>query len=76
MFNIDNDDQERVGQIEEEPDLHRFYVGGAGEAGGHREVDRGQDHHAGDVDGVDHAELVFTSDVVGGLVDDVHEDSG
>ena len=72
--NIDNDDEDRVGEVEEEPDLHWLDVGGAGEAGGDREVDRGQDHHAGDVDGVDHAELVFTSDVVGGLVDDVHQD--
>ena len=73
--NIDNDDEDRVGEVEEEPDLHWLDVSSAGEAGGHREVDRGQDHHAGDVDGVDQAELVFTSDVVGGLVDDVHEDS-
>ena len=49
---------------------------GAGEGGGHREVDGGQHHHAGDVDGVDHVKLGVSSDVVGGLVDDVHEDGG
>ena len=74
--NIDDDDKERVGQVEEEPDLHRLDVGGAGEAGGDRQVDRGQHHHAGDVDGDDHAVLVVSSDVVGGLVDDVHQDGG
>ena len=44
---VGDDDQEGVGEVEEEPDLHWLDVGGAGEAGGHREVDRGQDHHAG-----------------------------
>ena len=73
---IDEYDEEGVGQVEEEPDLHRLDVGGAGEAGGHREVDRGQHHHAGDVDGVDQAVLVISGDVVGGLVDDVHQDGG
>ena len=74
--NIDNDDQNRVGQIKEEPDLHRLDVGGAGKAGGHREVNRGQHHHASDVDGVDQAVLVVSGDVVGGLVDHVHQDGG
>ena len=74
--NIDQYDEDRVGEVEEEPDLHWLDVGGAGEAGGDREVDRGQDHHAGDVDGDDHAVLVVSRDVVGGLVDDVHQDGG
>ena len=74
--NIDNDDEDRVGEVEEEPDLHWLDVGGAGEAGGDREVDRGQHHHAGDVDGNYHAVLVVSSDVVGGLVYNVHQDSG
>ena len=60
-------------QIEEEPDLHRLDVGGGGEAGRDREVDRGQDHHAGDVDGVDHVEPCVSGDVVSCLVDEVHE---
>ena len=74
--NIDDDDQDREGEVEQEPDLHRLDVGSAGEAGGHREVDGGQDHHAGHVDGVDHGELVLSADVVGGLVDEVHQDGG
>ena len=72
--NIDNDDEDRVGEVEEEPDLHWLDVSSAGKAGGHREIDRGQDHHAGDVDSVDQAVLVLSGDVVGGLVDDVHQD--
>ena len=40
------------------------------------EVNIGQNHHAGDVDGVDQAVLVISGDVVGGLVDDVHQDGG
>ena len=50
------------------------YVGSAWEYGGHPEVDRGQHHHAGDVDGLDQVVLCVSADVVGGLVDHVHED--
>ena len=60
-------------QIEEEPDLDRLDVGGGGEAGGDREVDRGQDHHAGDIDADDQLVFVSVGDVVGGLVDNVHQ---
>ena len=42
-----DNDKERVGEAEEEPELYRFDGGGDGEAGRHRDVDRGQDHHAG-----------------------------
>ena len=71
---VGEDDLEGVEQVDQEPDLHRLDTGRAGQAGGHREVDGGQDHHAGDVDGVDHAVLVLPRDVVGGLVDQVHQD--
>ena len=54
---IDQDDEDGEGEVEEEPDLHRLDVGGAEVAGGDGQVDRGQHHHAGDVDGVD--QLVF-----------------
>ena len=74
--NVGDDDQERVGEVEEEPDLHWLDSWGAGQTGGDWEVDRGQDHHAGDVDGVDQAVLVLSGDVVGGLVDHVHQDGG
>ena len=73
---VGEDDLEGVEQVDQEPDLHRLDTGRAGQAGGHREVDGGQDHHAGDVDGVDHVVLSVTGDVVRGLVDEVHEDGG
>ena len=47
--NIDKDDHEGVDEADEQPDLHWLDAGGVGEGGGHREVDRGQHHHAGDV---------------------------
>ena len=74
-------DQDRVGQIEDEPDLDRLDVGGAGEAGGHGDVEGGEDHHAGDaevrdefrntvvlslLDCVDQVISVVSSDIVGG----------
>ena len=74
--NIDHDDEDRESEVKQQPDLHRLDVGGAGEAGGHRKVDRGQDHHAGDVNGYDQAVPIVSTDVVGGLVDDVHQDGG
>ena len=33
--NVGDDDQERVGEVEEEPDLDRLDGRGAGETGGH-----------------------------------------
>ena len=49
MYDGGDDYEEGVGQVPQEPHLHRLDGGGAGERGGDREVDRGQDHHAGDV---------------------------
>ena len=65
--NIDDDDEERVGEVEEEPDLHRLDVGGAGETGGHREVDGGQHHKRGDVQLENEGVLVLPRQVYGGL---------
>ena len=64
---IGHNDQEWVGQVEEEPDLHRFDGLRGGEAGGDWEVDRGQDHHAGDVDCDDQLVFLLHSNIVGGL---------
>ena len=33
--NVDNNDQEWVEKVEEEPNFHRFDGGGAGQGGGH-----------------------------------------
>ena len=49
MYYGGDDDEEGVGQVPQEPHLHRLDGRGAGQRGGDREVDRGQDHHAGDV---------------------------
>ena len=49
MYDGSDDDEERISKVKQKPELHRFDAGSAGEAGGHRQVDRGQDHHAGDV---------------------------
>ena len=46
---VGNNDQERVGQVEQKPDLDRLDFRRARERGGDREVDRGQHHHARDV---------------------------
>ena len=64
-----SDDQDWEGKVEYEPDLHRLDCRGAGQAGGHREVDRGQDHHAGDVDGDHQVHLTLRPHIVGHLVD-------
>ena len=71
---IDQNHEKRISQVKYQPNLHRLDVGGGGEAGGDREVDRGQDHHAGDVDRVHQAVLLIRHDIVGDLVNDVHED--
>ena len=44
---VDQNNEDRKGEVDQEPDLHRLDVWGGGEAGWHWEVDRGQDHHAG-----------------------------
>ena len=61
---VDENDKERVGQTEEEPDLYRLDVGGGREAGRDGEVNRGQDHHAGDVDGEE--DLILKQGLEGG----------
>ena len=70
---IDQDGGEGIGEVEDQPDLHRLDVGGAGQTDGYREVDRGQDHHAGDVDGEDQVVPGVPVDLIGDLVDHVHE---
>ena len=61
----------RVDQIEDEPDLYRLDIRGAGEAPGHVEVDWGQHHHAGDVDSKDNLISIFHCDKICSLVDNI-----
>ena len=69
---VSDDDQEGVGQVDEEPHLHWLDGGGGGQGGGDREVDRGEDHHAGDVHRDDQLIAALPGDVVSQLVDHVH----
>ena len=73
---ICNDNPEWIGDAEEQPDLHRFNVGGVGQRHGDGHVDGGEHHHAGDVHRDDQVILGVPRDVVGGLVDDVHQEGG
>ena len=57
LCNICDDDQKRIGQVEEKPPLDWLDAGRAGQGGGDREVDGGQDHHARDVQGEDQVVL-------------------
>ena len=64
LDDVAGDDQDGVGQVKQQPQLHWLDVRGGGETGGHREVDRGQNHHAGDVDGEDQTVLVLSHYVI------------
>ena len=64
---------ERIGEIKNQPELNRFDFRGDGQAWGHWDEDGGEDHHAGDVDGVDQVVLRVPGDVVGQLVYQVHQ---
>ena len=76
QYNVAENHEKGVGEVEEEPDLNWLDVGGGGQTGRDRQVDSGKHHHAGDVDGVDQVVLAVSGDVVGGLVDQVHQDGG
>ena len=45
--NVEDDDEEGEGEVDEQPYLHRFDSQRAGESRGDGEVDGGQHHHAG-----------------------------
>ena len=49
MKYVDNNDHDRIGQVEEKPDLNIFHSCSKRKTAGDRDVDGGQDHHAGDV---------------------------
>ena len=70
---VDDDDKERVGEVEEQPGLNGLDVRSAGEAAGHGEVDGGEDHHAGDVHGEYHLISVLNRDEVCRLVYNVNQ---
>ena len=47
---LDQNDEERVEETEEKPDLNVLDRRGGGETCRHRNVEGAQNHHAGDVD--------------------------
>ena len=71
IYHYDND---RVSKVEKKPDLNVLDGGSNGKAVGYRDVDGGQDHHAGDVDS-DH-KIIIVFPVICDLVDKVHQDCG
>ena len=73
---IGDDDPERIGDAEEQPDLHRFDVRGVGQRHGDGHVDGGEHHHACDVHCDDQVILGVPRDVICGLVDDVYQEDG
>ena len=73
---VDQDDEEGKDETEEKPNIHYLDGGGGGEAVGHRDVEGGEDHHAGDVHRDDGLQELGVGQVVGGLVDNVHEYGG
>ena len=68
---VDDDHKERIGEVVEKPDFNRFDDWSAGETVGHWEVDWGQHHHAGDVDGKDDLISIFHCYKICSLVDDI-----
>ena len=57
------DQTEVVNKVEQKPNLDGLDLGRLWEGVGHREVDGGQDHHDGDVDGQTQVILVLTLDI-------------
>ena len=48
---VDQDYQDRVSQVEKEPNLNVLYLSSGGQLARDRDVDGGEHHHAGDVHG-------------------------
>ena len=76
QYHICDYDQERISQADQEPILHRFDLCSARKWGEDGEIDGGEHDHARDVDSDDQVILGVSGDVVGGLVDDVHQECG
>ena len=72
---VGHNDEKWISQVDNEPQLDGFYRGGAGKVDRHGDVDRGEHHHAGDVDGVDHVILVLGFYIICSLVYSVHENA-
>ena len=71
--NQSNDKAEVVDKVEQKPKLDRFDVGCLREGAGHREVDWGQHHHDGNVDGQTQVILILALYEHRSLIYRVHE---
>ena len=73
---VDQNYEKRKYEAEQQPNIHNLDGGGCRQTVGHWDVESRQNHHAGDVDGDDGLQELRVGEVVGRLIDDVHEDGG
>ena len=73
---VEENDEKGKDETKEKPDIDVLDTGGGWQAAGHWDVERGQNHQAGDVDGDDRLQEVLIVQVVGCLVDDVDDHGG
>ena len=71
---LNQNNEERIDETEQKPDFNIFDRGGGGEAARDRDVESRKNHHTCDVDRDDITEEIITVEIVGRLVDDIHED--
>ena len=72
--NVGNDDQEWVCKIKQEPNFNRLDSRCAWQTVRNRKINRGKNHHAGDVHSDDELISIVCPDVASSLVDNVHQD--
>ena len=69
---IYQDDQKWIDETKEKPDLNIFDRRAGRETARDSDVDRGEDHHTGDVDSDDVTKEFLSDKIVGNLVNNVH----
>ena len=70
---VEQNDEKGKDETKEKPDIDILDPGSCWEAAGHWDVERWENHQAGDVDGDDRLQEVLIVQVVGCLVDDVDD---
>ena len=73
---VDEYNKKGIDETEEKPDLDILDRGGGRETGRDSDVDGGEDYHAGEIDSYHGFKIVLCSEMIGQLVDDVHQDGG
>ena len=74
--NVKENDEKGKDERGEKPDVHMFNARSSREGGSHGDVEGREDHEGGEVEGDDGLQVLAVVQVVGGLVDDVHQDGG